>query len=206
MKPKAMTANSPEADDRRSDRTKLVVGLGNPGAKYDNTRHNVGFEVLNEVAKKTFADSPRTKFEGQFCKVAVDETPLVLVWPLTYMNCSGQCVRGFVDFFKVDFENDVLVVCDDMSLPLGKIRLRAKGSAGGQKGLNDILRVAGSQQVGRLRVGIDQPPPGWNAPDYVLGRFPKDDRPVVDQGVATAASAVLDWCRTDITNCMNQYN
>lgn len=189
-----------------ASRTKIVVGLGNPGAKYDGTRHNVGFDVLNCLATSRGATAPRAKFEGQLTSIKIGDTPLILVWPLTYMNNSGRCVKAVASFYKVDFEHDLLVICDDLSLPVGKLRMRAKGSAGGQKGLNDIIRVFGSQHIARLRVGIDSPPPEWETADYVLGRFRKDERMTVDVAVSSAVDTIVDWCSHDINYCMNRVN
>lgn len=190
----------------RDQRFRLVVGLGNPGAKYDGTRHNVGFEVLQKVSEQTHADSPRSKFEGQIAATTVGEQALLLLWPLTYMNNSGRCVQAAASFYKIDVELDLLVVCDDLSLPTGKLRMRPKGSAGGQKGLNDILRCLGTQAVPRLRIGIDQPPPRWETADYVLGKFRADERKIVTQAVDEAAVAVRDWCLHGLDYCMNHVN
>ncbi len=184
----------------------MVVGLGNPGAKYDGTRHNIGFEVLRKLQAKVGASTPRAKYEGQFSTAVVDGVSLLLVWPLTFMNNSGRCVQPMASFYKVNHEQDVLVVCDDLSLPLGKLRFRASGSAGGQKGLNDILRVFGGQTVPRLRIGIDPAPPQWDVADYVLGRFREDERPTVDKAVADATDAVLSWATRGIAFCMNKFN
>jgi PTH1 family peptidyl-tRNA hydrolase len=186
--------------------TKVVVGLGNPGAKYEGTRHNIGFDVLNALSRQRGAPTPKGKFEGQITSTAVDAVNLILVWPLTYMNDSGRCVKAVTSFYKVNVQQDLLVVCDDLSLPTGKLRLRAKGSAGGQKGLNDILRVLGTQDVARLRIGIDATPDHWDTADYVLGRFSKDEKPIIDEAVATAAGAVVDWCTHDLAYCMNRIN
>lgn len=185
---------------------KVVVGLGNPGSKYDGTRHNVGFEVLERLHKTAGSPSLKAKFEGQFATFQLEKQQLTLLWPLTFMNLSGRCVKAVVDFYKIDFEHNLLVVCDDLSLPVGKLRARARGSAGGQKGLNDILRVHGTQEIGRLRVGIGTPPPQWDAADYVLGRFAKDEREQMDIAVATAADAVLAWYNLGIDACMNKFN
>jgi peptidyl-tRNA hydrolase, PTH1 family len=185
---------------------KMIVGLGNPGAKYNGTRHNVGFEVLDSLQKKWMASSPRSKFEGQFATATMDGVNTILVWPLTYMNDSGRCVLAMANFYKVDSQRDLLVVCDDLSLPLGKLRMRASGSAGGQKGLNDILRVFGSQSVARLRIGIDPAPPQWDVADYVLGRFREDQRPVVTQAIVDATDAVSLWAKRGIEFCMNRIN
>ena len=185
---------------------KIVVGLGNPGAKYDGTRHNIGFEVLNRLSQSHAAGALRGKFEGQLTSFTVGSTNLILLWPLTYMNVSGRSVKAATSFYKVDVSRDVLVVCDDLSLPTGKLRLRAKGSAGGQKGLNDILRCLGTQEVARLRIGIDSPPPQWETADYVLGRFTKEEQPIIAAAIQQACEAILDWCVDDIAYCMNRFN
>ena len=183
-----------------------MVGLGNPGAKYEGTRHNVGFDVLSTLCKQRNAPSPRGKFEGQLTSIAVDAMNLIVVWPLTYMNDSGRCVKAVTSFYKIDVHQDLLIVCDDLSLPTGKLRLRAKGSAGGQKGLNDILRIFGTQEIARLRIGIDATPPHWETADYVLGRFSQEERSVIDEAVTTASNAVIDWCTHDMAYCMNRIN
>ncbi len=187
-------------------RPKIIVGLGNPGSQYIGTRHNVGFEVLDAIAARLAADRPRQKFDGKISVVNQDETKIVLVWPMTFMNRSGQCVNAVSKFYKVDAEQDLIVVCDDLSLPLGKLRIRAKGSAGGQKGLQDILRALGSQSVPRLRIGIDAAPPKWDAADYVLGRFGKHERDSIDGAIDKACEALLAWCSYDLEYCMNRFN
>ncbi|MCA9133916.1 MAG: aminoacyl-tRNA hydrolase [Planctomycetales bacterium] len=185
---------------------KIAVGLGNPGAKYVGTRHNVGFEVLNYLSSQQAAPPLRAKYEGQLTSLTVDDTTLLLVWPLTYMNESGRCVKAVANFYKVDVRRDLLVVCDDLSLPLGKLRMRGRGSAGGQKGLNHILQTCGTQEIARLRIGIDPTPPRWDAADYVLGRFREDEQPVIQEAVQRAAQGLLDWCRHDVAHCMNHIN
>ena len=184
----------------------MVVGLGNPGAKYDGTRHNIGFDVLAKLQARLNARTPKAKFEGQFTTATANGVSLMLVWPLTFMNNSGRCVQPLASFYKVNHEQDVLVVCDDLSLPLGKLRFRASGSAGGQKGLNDILRAFGGQSVPRLRIGIDPVPERWDAADYVLGRFREDERATAEQAVADATEAVLSWAKQGIAFCMNKFN
>lgn len=185
---------------------KMVVGLGNPGPKYSGTRHNVGFDVLDHLSRLHSAATVRAKFEGQLTTVTVADTTLLLVWPLTYMNESGRCAKAVAQFYKIDPLCDLLVICDDLSLPLGKLRLRSKGSAGGQKGLNHILQVFGTQEIPRLRIGIDPAPPQWETADYVLGRFRNDEKPVIEQAVQEAANAVRTWCEHDLNYCMNHVN
>lgn len=187
-------------------RLRMVVGLGNPGAKYDGTRHNVGFEALNRLSKQLAAPTPQAKFEGQFTTATISNAKLLLVWPLTFMNQSGRCVQAISNFYKIDVERDLVVICDDMSLPLGKLRVRAQGSAGGQKGLHDILRSLGTQSIARLRLGIDPPPPQWDAADYVLGRFRPEEKEIVQEAISRTCDAVLDWFSNDIAHCMNQFN
>ena len=185
---------------------KAVVGLGNPGAKYQGTRHNVGFEVLDALAAKTIAPEERSKFDGLYSTVMVGSTKLILIRPLTYMNNSGRCAKAFADFFKLDAKQNLAVVCDDLSLPTGKLRIRPKGSAGGQKGLNDILKCFSTQEIPRFRIGIDQTPPRWETADYVLGKFRPEERLLIDSAVAKAVEAVLAWCQQDLAYCMNNYN
>lgn len=185
---------------------KMVVGLGNPGAKYVGTRHNVGFDVLDLLYSKFGSPSPKITADGKSCSVDVGGTKLLLAWPLTYMNNSGRFVQPIVQFFKLDKTIDLLIICDDLSLPLGKIRIRPQGSAGGQKGLADILQRLGDQQVPRLRIGIDPTPPNWDTADYVLSKFRSEERSTIDLAVLSAADAVVAWCERDLQYCMNKFN
>lgn len=184
---------------------KLVVGLGNPGKKYEGTRHNVGFDVLQTLAKRHAAAAGKSKFNGQLTEVGVAGEKLMLLSPLTYMNRSGNSVRPAFDFYKLTLEN-VLVVCDDFNLPLAKLRLKGKGSAGGQNGLADVIQKLGSDEVPRLRVGIGTPREGVDVANYVLSTFAKAEKPEVDLCVERAASAVEDWATQGLTYAMNQYN
>ncbi len=184
---------------------KLVVGLGNPGKKYEGTRHNIGFEALTGIARRVLAGERRTKFDGEWSEATVGGEKVGLLWPLTYMNLSGTAVLAARDFYKIE-NADVLVICDDLSLPLAKMRFRAKGSAGGQKGLDDILRRLGTDQIPRLRLGIDPTPTGWDAADYVLAKFTRDERVKVDETLGKVAIAVEDWLTQGTAFCMNKYN
>lgn len=184
---------------------KMVVGLGNPGQKYAATRHNVGYEVIAELARRHQTDRTKTKFNGEFAETIVENTKTLLVSPLTYMNLSGQCVRAAVDFFKLELD-DLLIVCDDFNLPLGRIRLRPSGSAGGQNGLKDIIQRLGTMEFPRLRLGIGQPPPGWDVSGYVLGKIPADQQEAVSRSVRRSAEAVETWIGGGIQAAMNQFN
>lgn len=183
----------------------IVVGLGNPGAKYKQTRHNIGFECLDRLHVRLGSPTLQSKFEGQFAKGSIGGRDVCLVWPLTFMNCSGRCVAQIARFYKVAPEN-ILVVCDDLSLPLGRLRIRKSGSSGGQKGLNDIIQSLGTQDVPRLRVGIDPTPENWDTADYVLSRFSASDRTIVDEGLKRAEDAVVAWLTAGIDSAMNRFN
>jgi PTH1 family peptidyl-tRNA hydrolase len=184
---------------------KLIVGLGNPGRKYEKTRHNVGFEVLDAVAKRWRAETAKEKFNGRVAGANVAGQPVLLVWPQTLMNRSGQSVAAAVGFYQLPLA-DLLVIGDDFNLPLGKLRFRGQGSAGGQKGLDDIIRRLGSEEFARLRVGIGPVPDAWEPADFVLGRFTASERAVIDDTIAQAAEAVECWVAEGIEAGMNRFN
>src|SRR3954470_20232187 len=184
---------------------KLIVGLGNPGDKYKNTRHNVGFEVAATMAKHFATATPRASFQGEIVEATIAGQKALLLTPLTYMNASGQSVLAARDFYKVENE-DILIVCDDFALPLAKLRLRPKGSSGGQKGLEDILRRLGTEELPRLRIGVGIPPPGRDAAAYVLSRFTKDEQPEIATAIDRAAEAAVAWIELGIETAMNRYN
>ena len=184
---------------------KLVVGLGNPGRKYDRTRHNVGYEVVGELARRHGAGRAKLAFQGEISEIAIGAERTWLLLPHTYMNRSGGSVGAAFDFYKLAV-SDVLVVCDDLNLPLGKLRIRASGSAGGQKGLQDILRRLGTEDVPRLRLGIGAVPNGWDAADFVLSRFSAAERVEMDIARARGADAVACWACDGVATAMNRYN
>jgi len=184
---------------------KLVIGLGNPGRKYDRTRHNVGFEVLAKLAEELIAPSPRVKFEGEMTEAVWGTEKILLLWPHTYMNQSGRSVRRAIDFYKLDAA-DFLVVCDDMNLPAGRLRIRPSGSAGGQKGLSSIIQSLGTDQFARLRIGIDRPPPGWQTTDYVLGQFDDDQRTLINAAIDDGVATVKDWATLEFAEVMSRHN
>ena len=184
---------------------KLIVGLGNPGRQYAKTRHNIGFEVLDELAVKFGRGTPRAKFSGEVLEADVSGVKSLLLWPHTFMNNSGNCVQPVRDFYKIE-NPDLLVVCDDFSLALAKLRFRPKGSSGGQKGLQDIIRRLGTEEVPRLRIGIGLPPEGRDPADFVLSRFTSEEKSVVQEALIRAANAVVDWVHKGTDYCMNTYN
>jgi PTH1 family peptidyl-tRNA hydrolase len=184
---------------------KLVVGLGNPGRKYEGTRHNVGFRVVAEVAKKRGQGKAKQAFQGEVIEALLDNQRALLLCPHTLMNLSGGSVLEARDFYKIPHE-DLLIVSDDMNLALGKLRFRGSGSSGGQKGLEDVIRRLGTDQVPRLRIGIGGPPSGRNGADFVLGRFTKVELPKIDEAIWRAADAVEVWAREGLAVSMNKYN
>jgi PTH1 family peptidyl-tRNA hydrolase len=183
---------------------KVVVGLGNPGSRYAGTRHNVGYAVVDSLAESPRAGRFQGRFQAQVAELFEDAEKILLVKPETFMNLSGRSVRQVLDFYQVPAA-DLLVVCDDINLPLGKLRFRARGSHGGHNGLRDVQNHLGTAEYVRLRIGVGAPPED-QAVDYVLGRFRPGERPVIDDAVAQAAQGVLLWVREGIEACMNRYN
>lgn len=185
---------------------KLVVGLGNPGPRYAETRHNIGWRVLDELARRWNADVSREekRFEGLLGTCERKDKRVLLLKPTTFMNLSGRSVASVCRFYKLA-PADVLAVMDDLDLPVGRVRIRAQGSAGGQKGLADILRALSTQDVARVRLGIGRPDPRF-ASDYVLSRFTPDEREAIEHAVVIAADAIETWLSRGITAAMNEYN
>jgi len=184
---------------------KVVVGLGNPGKQYERTRHNVGFDVLSQLADWHGVTSFKSQFEAVVGEFSIAGQKALLVAPQTYMNLSGRSVAALVKFFKLP-STDVLVVCDDMNLPVGRLRMRGSGSAGGQKGLQDIIQSLSTQEVPRLRIGVGRPPAGFSAADYVLGRFRSEDSELISQAVHFAAKGIECWIQDGLELAMNQVN
>jgi PTH1 family peptidyl-tRNA hydrolase len=184
---------------------KLVVGLGNPGRKYEGTRHNVGFLVIQELARKYGQSKPKQAFQGEVIEANLESEKALLLCPHTLMNLSGGSVLAARDFYKVPGD-DLLVVSDDLNLPLGKLRIRASGSSGGQKGLEDIVRRLGTDEIPRLRIGIGSPPAGREAADFVLGKFTKAERGDIEEAIWRAADAVIVWAREGLAVSMNRFN
>ena len=181
---------------------KVVVGLGNPGSRYHGTRHNVGFAVIDCLASGPHAGRFQSRFQAQVAELLEDGEKMLLVKPETFMNLSGRCVRQVMDFYQVP-ATDLLVVCDDINLPLGKLRVRARGTHGGHNGLRDIQNHLGGAEYARLRIGVDAPRD--DAVDHVLGRFRPAERAVIEDAAALAAQAVIVWVRQGVEAAMNKY-
>lgn len=192
-----------------ADRTKIIVGLGNPGRRYANTRHNLGFAVADVLVDRWQAGQGKKAFGGQFYHARLQRGPkqrlAMLLKPLTYMNRSGRAVREMSAFYKAD-PDQILVVLDDLALPTGRLRARVGGSAGGHNGLADVLEALGRTQTPRLRIGIGQAPPNMDSTDFVLRPFEADEREIIETAVQQAADAVEDWVFNGIEFVMDKYN
>lgn len=184
---------------------KLVLGLGNPGAEYAGTRHNVGFEVVDRLAKRHGAPVPRSRFGGLLTECEANGTRMLLLKPMTYMNLSGRSALEAVQFHKLEPSKDMLVVVDDLALPCGAIRVKPDGGSGGHNGLSDIGLRLGSNFWARLRIGIDAPGRVPQA-DYVLGRFSPEQRPLVEGALEDAVAAVEAWATRGVEEAANRFN
>ncbi len=187
-------------DERRK---KLIVGLGNPGREYENTRHNIGFQVLRAFGKKHNTPLVReTTFIGQFAKVAMPTEDVFLLLPMTYMNDSGVAVRRCLDFYKISFKG-LLVVADDIEFPLGTLRMRSKGRCGGHNGLRDIETRLGTTEYSRLRVGVGSPTQG-DLSDYVLGAFSEAEEKELPLVIDKAVELIASWLKDSTLSCTTE--
>lgn len=184
---------------------RIIVGLGNPGTEYAGTRHNLGFNLIAELASRLSAEQPRLRPKGLMARATHQGEPVVLFQPLTYMNLSGQAVKPLAASLGVQPE-EILVASDDLDLPLGQIRLRAGGGAGGHRGVASIIENLGSPDFARLRMGIGRPPQDMDVVDYVLRRFDQEDGAVARDMIENAAAAAVTWVEVGITEAMNRYN
>lgn len=184
----------------------VIVGLGNPEKKYEGTRHNIGFAVIDALADK-YNISIKDKKHKALCGTGVIEgVKVMLVKPLTYMNLSGDSVADVMNFYKLDPEEDMLVVYDDISLAPGNIRVRKKGSAGGHNGIKSIIARCGTQNFMRVKVGVGEKPEGWDLADHVLGHFSDEDSKLVREAIDDAIGAIVMMSRGDVDQAMNNYN
>ena len=182
-----------------------IIGLGNPEGQYKGTRHNVGFETINKLAYDFDIPVNKGKHKGLIGTGKIAGKPVALVNPLTYMNLSGDCVRTVLDFYKLTTA-ELIVICDDVNLPLGNIRVREKGSDGGQNGLKNIISRLGTSEFVRVRIGIDPKPDGWNLADYVLSKFRPEEHQAMIDGVTKAGDAVVKILTDGPVAAMNQFN
>ncbi|MGL5713113.1 MAG: aminoacyl-tRNA hydrolase [Paraclostridium sp.] len=183
----------------------VVVGLGNPGKQYEHTRHNVGFDVIDMLAKEYDISVTKIKHKALIGEGRVGTEKVLLVKPQTYMNLSGETLIDIYNYYKVDPEN-IVVIYDDIDLDVGKLRIRKKGSAGTHNGMRSIIKCLGLSDFPRIRVGVSRPRPGQDLADFVLSRFRKEEADDLQIGLEKAANAVDCMIREDIDKAMNKYN
>jgi PTH1 family peptidyl-tRNA hydrolase len=181
----------------------LIAGLGNPGRKYALTRHNIGFEVIDYMADKYRLANKKMKFKGEYYTHMINAQKIIFLKPHTYMNLSGECVRAYVDYFDIPLQN-IMIIYDDTSFEPGFLRVRKTGSAGGHNGMDDILRLLGTNDIARIRIGIGNP--CFEIKDYVLSRFTAEEIPIMQKAVISAADAVKLFIESDIDQAMNIIN
>jgi len=184
----------------------IIAGLGNPKKEYDNTRHNIGFALIDELADKYNISVMDIKHKALTGKGMIGGHKVLLVKPLTFMNLSGESIRPLADYFKIDASAELIVVSDDISLPPGQIRVRKRGSAGGHNGLKNIIQQLGSEEFQRVRIGVGEKPKGYDLADYVLGHFSKEEQPFMKEGIEKAIGAIEMMLDGDIDGAMNEFN
>ncbi|MCI8584156.1 MAG: aminoacyl-tRNA hydrolase [Dorea sp.] len=184
----------------------IIVGLGNPTAQYAGTRHNVGFDVIDRIAGEYNISVESRKNRAFVGTGVIAGRKVLLAKPQTFMNLSGESVRGLVDFYKIDVETELLIIYDDVSLDVGQLRIRKKGSAGGHNGIKSILAHLGTNVFLRLKVGVGEKPAQYDLADYVLGRFPKEERSVMEEGYQRGVHAVELLVAGETDRAMNEYN
>lgn len=184
----------------------IIAGLGNPGKRYENTRHNVGFDAIDELVDRYRIPSSGVSHKAMYGKGMIEGQKVILAKPLTFMNLSGEAIRGLVDYYKIDPEEELLVIYDDISLEPGNIRIRKKGSAGGHNGIKSIIAQLGTQNFQRIRIGVGEKPKNWDLADYVLGTFAREDRALVDEAIGHAADAAALIVQGKIDEAMNRFN
>ena len=198
--------NQPKEKEVETGHMYIIVGLGNPGREYENTRHNVGFMTLDQLAKAGGIDILEKKHKALIGKGMIDGKKVVLAKPMTYMNLSGESVRELVDFYKIDETTELIIISDDVSLPPGQLRVRKKGSAGGHNGLKNIIQHLGHDQFVRLRMGVGEKPAAYDMKDYVLGHFSGDDRKLIDEATKRGADCIRMIMEQGPDAAMNSFN
>ena len=184
----------------------LIAGLGNPGKQYEATRHNMGFDVIDKLVEEFNVPQAGVKFNAMYGKGRIGGEPVILMKPLSYMNLSGGPIRDMANYFKIDPETELIVIYDDIDTEPGQLRVRKKGSAGGHNGIKSIIQQLGTQNFMRVRVGVGAKPKDWDLADYVLGRFDRDDRQLVEDAQDRACEAVEMILADRVDAAMNKFN
>lgn len=184
----------------------IIAGLGNPKREYDNTRHNIGFALIDALSEKYRISVLNSQFKALVGKGIIEGHKVILAKPLTYMNLSGESIRPLTDYYKIDPTTELIVVSDDVSLPPGQIRIRKKGSAGGHNGLKSVIGQLGSEEFYRIRIGVGEKPKGYDLADYVLGHFSKEEQLLMKEGIEKAVGAAKLILDGEIDRAMNEFN
>lgn len=184
----------------------IIVGLGNPTRQYEGTKHNVGFDTIDYLIDEYQIPSSGAGHKALFGKGMIAGQKVIVAKPMTYMNLSGESVRELVNYYKVNPESELIVVYDDISLAPGQIRIRKKGSAGGHNGIKNIIAHLGTQVFKRVKVGVGEKPKGYDLADYVLSRFPKDERVLMEEAFERAGEAAVCMMNDTMEHAMNQFN
>ncbi|HJA65180.1 MAG TPA: aminoacyl-tRNA hydrolase [Candidatus Mediterraneibacter cottocaccae] len=184
----------------------IIAGLGNPTKEYEGTRHNVGFEVIDRIAEKYNISVDTKKHRALLGKGIISGRKVILAKPQTYMNLSGESIRSLIDYYKADEEQELLVIYDDISLDVGQLRIRAKGSAGGHNGIKNIIACLGTQVFPRIKIGVGEKPRGYDLADYVLGHFSKAEQEKMEEGYREAVQAAEIIVSGELEAAMNEYN
>ena len=184
----------------------LIAGLGNPDKKYEHTRHNVGFDVIDELAEKYNISISEKKHKALLGKGVIEGQKVVLAKPQTYMNLSGESIVELVHYYKIDPETEMIVIYDDISFAPGNLRIRQSGSAGGHNGIKNIIKCLGTQEFMGIKVGVGEKPKNWDLADFVLGHFSKEERENLEDAIGRAMEAVGYMINGDVAKAMNEYN
>ena len=184
----------------------IIAGLGNPTREYQNTRHNIGFDVIDKLADSYGITVLEKKHKALVGKGIINGEKVILAKPQTYMNLSGESIRELVDYYKVDEETELIIIYDDISLDVGQLRIRKKGSAGGHNGIKSIIQHLGTESFLRIKMGVGEKPKGYDLADYVLGHFKKEERIIMDESSILAMKAIELMVREEVDEAMNLYN
>lgn len=193
-------------DNGKEESMYIIAGLGNPTKEYDNTRHNIGFAAIDALADKYGISVSDVKNKALMGKGVINGNKVMLLKPLTYMNLSGEAIRAAVDYYKIDEKSELIVIYDDISLDVGQLRIRKKGSAGGHNGIKNIILHLGHDTFQRIKIGVGEKPKGYDLADYVLGHFSGEELAIMKESLEKVCGAVELMLEGDVDAAMNQYN
>lgn len=184
----------------------IIAGLGNPGKQYENTRHNTGFSIIDVIAQKNNISILERKHKAMIGKGYIEGQKVILVKPQTFMNLSGESIREVIDYYKLDEKSELIVIYDDISMDVGQLRIRKKGSAGGHNGIKNIIQHLGHDTFLRIKVGVGEKPSGYDLADYVLGHFDAKEKKLIEESALAAEAAVKLLVQGETNAAMNEYN